>query len=107
MRCNRCVTECVVLWRLAVLPDRWNVAIEVECCVMMRSSIREVVSARAAMLMVVLCLCAASAGFAQSPRGGAAATAPAASHSVFPTDAHDSLDALYRGNAEAAIVIAR
>jgi tetratricopeptide (TPR) repeat protein len=61
---------------------------------MMRRSIRGVV-ARTAALIVALWLCAASPCFAQNSRG------------VFPSEAHESLDALYRGNAEAAIVIAR
>jgi tetratricopeptide (TPR) repeat protein len=81
--------------------------IEVECCVMARCSIRVVVSARAA-LLITLSLCAASVSFAQSSRGGAApSSAAAASHSAFPSEARESLDALYRGNTEAAIVIAR
>ena len=72
---------------------------------MWRSSIRDIVSARAP-LIAALCLCAASACFAQSSRGAASAIAPMAAHSAFPSEAHESLDALYRGNAEAAIVIA-
>ena len=54
----------------------------------------------------MLWLCAPSASFAQGSHAAAAPTAPAA-RSVFPQEAHESLDALYRGNAEAAIVIAR
>lgn len=65
---------------------------------MRRSSIRGT--------LVALCLCASSACFAQGSRGGNASTSTAA-HSAFPSEAHESLDALYRGNAEAAIVIAR
>jgi hypothetical protein len=76
--------------------------IEVECCVMRRSSIRGIFVARASVLIVAVSLCAANACFAQSSRGTAAA-----GRSIFPSEAHDSLDALYRGNAEAAIVIAR
>ena len=57
--------------------------------------------------VAALWLCAASACFAQSSRGAASAIAPVAAHSAFPSQAHESLDALYRGNAEAAIVIAR
>jgi tetratricopeptide (TPR) repeat protein len=68
----------------------------------MRLSIRRVVVACTAALIVAIWLCAPNACFAQNSRG---ATAP--SHSAFPPEAHDSLDALYRGNAEAAIVIAR
>ena len=83
------------------------VGIEVECCVMRQSSIREISFVRAATLIAALCLCAASVCFAQSSRGTASAIAPVAAHSAFPSEAHESLDALYRGNAEAAIVIAR
>jgi hypothetical protein len=75
---------------------------------MWRRSIREIVSARAATLIVMLCFCAAGACFVQSPRGAAASSlAAAASHSAFPSETRESLDALYRGNAEAAIVIAQ
>jgi hypothetical protein len=76
----------------------------------MRSSLRGASVSRTAALIVTLCLCAASACFAQSSRGAAASsntTASAATRSAFPSEAHESLDALYRGNAEAAIVIAR
>jgi hypothetical protein len=69
---------------------------------MTRSSIREVLLACAA----ALCLFASNACFAQSSRGASSATT-SATHTAFPQEAHDSLDALYRGNAEAAIVIAR
>jgi hypothetical protein len=62
---------------------------------MTRSSIRGVVVARATVLTVALWLCAPNPCFAQSSRG------------AFPAEAHESLDALYRGNAEAAMVIAR
>jgi hypothetical protein len=82
--------------------------IEVECSVMFRCSIRGFLVARAAALIVAVCLCASSACFAQNSRGAAASTTgPAAAHSAFPSEAHESLDALYRGNAEAAILIAR
>ena len=81
---------------------------------MLWNPIRGIVSARGAVSMAALYLCAASACFAEGSRGGTASTtkpapaaAPAAAHSVFPQEAHDSLDSLYRGNAEAAIVIAR
>ena len=58
--------------------------------------------------VAALCLCATSVCFAQGSRGAVAPLpAAAASHSVFPSEARESLDALYRGNAEAAIVIAR
>ncbi len=57
--------------------------------------------------IAALWLCASSACFAQGSRGAATTTASAAAHSAFPSEAHESLDALYRGNAEAAIVIAR
>jgi hypothetical protein len=46
-------------------------------------------------IIAALGFCAPSPCFAQGSRG------------VFPAEAHDSLDALYRGNAEAAIAIAR
>lgn len=72
---------------------------------MLRGSIREAVNACVAIQLFALCLCAPSVCFAQSSRG-AAPNMPAA-HSTFPAEAHDSLDALYRGDAEAAIVIAR
>jgi hypothetical protein len=74
---------------------------------MMRNSIRGVSVARTAALIIAFFLCTLSACFAQSSRGGAAATTAPAARSVFPAEAHESLDALYRGNAEAAIVIAR
>jgi len=97
-----------VLWRLAVLGDRRNVAIEVECCVMLKRSIRRVLVARIAMLITALWLFASSACFAQSSGGATAPSIPtAATHSAFPPEAHESLDALYRGDAEAAIAIAR
>jgi hypothetical protein len=54
---------------------------------------------RGILYIAALWLSATSACFAQSSRGGA--------HSAFPSEARESLDALYRGNAEAAIVIAR
>jgi hypothetical protein len=73
--------------------------------VMLRHSIRGFLLGCAAALIVTLCLCASSACFAQSSRGQSSATA--AARSVFPQEAHESLDALYRGNAEAAIAIAR
>jgi tetratricopeptide (TPR) repeat protein len=45
---------------------------------------------------------------AQSSRGTSVPGAvPVAAHSVFPQEARESLDALYRGDAEAAIAIAR
>ena len=76
--------------------------IEVECCVMLQNVIQKILR------IAAFCLCVASAGFAQSSRGAAPpATAPAAARSAFPSEAHESLEALYRGNAEAAIVIAR
>jgi hypothetical protein len=59
------------------------------------SSIRGFPVARAVALIVAFCVCAPSASLAQSSR------------EVFSAEAHDSLDALYRGDAEAAIVIAR
>ena len=86
------------------------VPIEVECCVMLRSSIREVSFVRAATSIVAVCLCVTSACFAQSSGGAAASSntaTPATTHSAFPTEARESLDALYRGNAEAAIAVAR
>src|ERR1700678_3768970 len=73
---------------------------------MMKRSTRGVFVARTAALIVALGLCAANACFAQSSRGGAASPS-VASHSLFPSEARESLDALYRGNAEAAIGIAR
>jgi hypothetical protein len=69
---------------------------------MLRVSIRGAVATCAALLLFAQGVC-----FAQSSRGMPSAPAPAAAHSVFPQEAHESLDALYRGNAEAAIVIAR
>jgi hypothetical protein len=51
-------------------------------------------------LIAGLCFCAPRACFAQNSRG-------VAEHSLFPSEAHESLDALYRGDAESAIVIAR
>jgi len=70
---------------------------------MFHGSIRKIVAACAAMVMA-----APSACFAQVSRGSSVpASAPAAAHSVFPAEAHESLDALYRGDAEAAMAIAR
>ena len=80
-----------------------EILIKVECIVMLSRSIREVASACATMLVVALCLSAPRV--AQSSRG-AAPNMPA-SHSAFPQEAHESLDALYRGDAVAAMVIAR
>jgi len=61
-----------------------------------------------ALVFIVLNLCAPSACVAQSSRGAAnQASAPVAVHSIFPAEAHESMEALYRGDAEAAIVIAR
>jgi hypothetical protein len=86
---------------------RRNGLIEVECSVMRWSSIRGVSATRATVLITALCLCATGVCFAQSSRGTASSPTAAASHSAFPAEARESLDALYRGNAEAAIVIAR
>jgi hypothetical protein len=77
---------------------------------MWRSSIRGVFVVPAAALIVALWSYTPNACVAQISRGGAASSiiaAPAAARSAFPSEAHESLDALYRGNAEAAIVIAR
>ncbi len=72
---------------------------------MLRISIRGILPACAVVLFAALPMLVPVACLAQSSRGMPAAPAPA--HSAFPAEAHDSLDALYRGNAEAAIVIAR
>jgi hypothetical protein len=66
---------------------------------MLRSSIRRIVVGSAALLLLALNL------FSHSSHRSSAASA--AAHSVFPEEAHESLDALYRGDAEAAMVIAR
>jgi len=68
---------------------------------MLRRSIRGVVAGCAVVMLAALCLCAA-----QTSRGSSASsTTPAPA--TAPQEAHESLDALYRGDAEAAIVIAR
>jgi hypothetical protein len=67
-----------------------------------------VASCVVALLVIALNLWAANTCFAQSSRGDSAPTSgPAAARSIFPAEAHESLDALYRGDTEAAIVIAR
>jgi hypothetical protein len=71
---------------------------------MMRSPIRGSARARAALLVAALWMSVPSACFAQGSR---ASTPSPTVPRVFPQEAHESLDALYRGNAEAAIVIAR
>src|ERR1019366_6369870 len=59
-------------------------------------------------LVVALDLCAPNACFAQgSPGASVPASRAAAAHSIFPAEAHESLEALYRGDTEAAIAIAR
>jgi tetratricopeptide (TPR) repeat protein len=61
-----------------------------------------------AILFVVADFCAPSACSVQNSRGASVpASAPAVTHSVFPAEAHESLEALYRSDAEAAIAIAR
>jgi hypothetical protein len=75
---------------------------------MLRRSIRGILVVGAAGLIAVLCLCVTRPIAAQSSRGASApASAPALTHGIFPAEAHESLEALYRGNAEAAMVIAR
>lgn len=75
---------------------------------MLRRSTRGAAAAYVALVLAALWLCTPSVCVAQGSRGASStATAPAATHSVFPQEAHDGLDALYRGNAEAAILIAR
>jgi hypothetical protein len=69
---------------------------------MLRSSFRGSVATFIALLLFV-----PGAYLAQSSRGDAASANAPGAHSVFPAEAHDSLDALYRGDAEAAILIAR
>jgi tetratricopeptide (TPR) repeat protein len=81
-----------------------RILIEVECCGMTQCSIRGILITRVALLICALWLCVPSACVARSAHE--AGVAPSA-HSVFPQEAHDSLDALYRGDAEAALVIAR
>ena len=75
---------------------------------MSKSSIRGIV-ASCVVLLVAVCLCAPSARAGHASRGRyvPATATGAAAHTVFPAEAHDSLDALYRGDVEAAIVIAR
>src|SRR5579863_3576128 len=75
---------------------------------MLQSSTRGALVTRVAALLVALCFCAPSTCFAQGSRGASVpAPTPAAARSAFPQEAHESLDALYRGDAEAAIAIAR
>lgn len=74
---------------------------------MAKSSVRGDTFAYAAKLLVGLCMCALSACAVQNSHvtyGPVAATAPPA---VFPSEARDSLEALYGGNPDAAVVIAR
>jgi|CZKC01.1.fsa_nt_gi hypothetical protein len=75
---------------------------------MLKSSIRGIV-ASCVVLLVAMCLCAPSVHAGQASRGRyvPATATRAAAHAVFPQEASDSLDVLYRGNTEAAIVIAR
>jgi len=67
---------------------------------MLQRSISRLFCAGALVMIAALCLCAPRACFAQSSRGDV-------EHGAFPVEAHESLDALYRGDAGAAIVIAR
>jgi tetratricopeptide (TPR) repeat protein len=74
---------------------------------MLRSSFRGSAATGAAVLIGALCLFAPNTCFAQNSRGGAAIASTSAAHSAFPQEAHESLDALYRGDPEAAMAIGR